>query len=139
MSTRALMIATTAGAVLSLAFVTAVQVGCGGPGEVSIEKIEPQAGHTLGDQPVKIVGHGFRPDIGYTVYFGTKKSPSVTIMDEETILVTTPSQDRGGEVDIHIRADDGSAFRIANAFRYSQPAAAEGAGAGAEKKGKLAF
>jgi hypothetical protein len=40
------------------------------------------------------------------VYFGTKKSAQVTIVDLETPLATTPSGAKVGQVDVMIRADD---------------------------------
>ena len=65
----------------------------GGEEEVAILNVDPQVGHTQGEQQVKIVGKNFRQDIGYTVYFGTQKAGSVTIMNPETLVATTPSRD----------------------------------------------
>src|SRR5262245_50230058 len=76
--------------------------GCKSGGDVAILDIDPKVGHTQGDQYVKIVGKNFRQDIGYTVYFGTKKSAQVTIVDPETLLATTPSGSKVGPVDIMI-------------------------------------
>lgn len=118
--------------------------GCKAGGEVAILDIDPKVGHTQGDQYVKIVGKNFRPDIGYTVYFGTKKSAQVTMVDPETLLATTPSGVKVGSVDVMIRADDGNAFRIPNGFKFEDMGGSviNGLGSGAvkkEEKGNLAF
>jgi hypothetical protein len=115
-------------------------VGCKSGGDVTILDIEPRIGHTQGDQYVKIVGKNFRQDIGYTVYFGTKKSGQVTIVDPETLLATTPQGAKLGPVDVMIRADDGNAFRIPGGFKFEELATTgtEGAVKKAEK-GNLAF
>ena len=91
---------------------------CESGGSMAILDVNPKAGHTQGEQPVRIIGKNFRQDIGYTIYFGTKKTSSVTIRDPETIEVTTPSGMPEGKVDIMIRADDGNAFRIVQAFTF---------------------
>src|SRR5262245_61230234 len=80
--------------------------------------VNPRVGHTQGEQPVRIIGQNFRQDIGYTIYFGTKKTSSVTIRDPETMEVVTPTGMEKGPVDIMIRADDGNAFRIVQAFTF---------------------
>jgi hypothetical protein len=119
-------------------------VGCKGGGDVTILDIDPKVGHTQGDQYVKIVGKNFRQDIGYTVYFGTKKSGQVTIVDPETLLATTPSGAKTGQVDVMIRADDGNAFRIPGGFKFEDMGGSvvEGLGtpgASKKEKGNLAF
>lgn len=118
---------------------------CESGGDMAILDLEPQVGHTQGDQYVKILGANFRQDIGYTVYFGTKKSSQVTIINPETLLVTTPPRMPVGKVDIMVRADDGNAWKIPQVFEFQDMGgsvveglgeAAEGA---ADKKGNLAF
>jgi hypothetical protein len=104
-----LVLASLAGALLA---------ACESGGEMVILDINPKVGHTQGEQPVRILGKNFRQDIGYTIYFGTKKTSSVTIRDPETMEVVTPSGMDKGKVDIMIRADDGNAFRIVQAFTF---------------------
>lgn len=94
--------------------------GCESGGEMVILDIDPKVGHTQGDQVVRILGKNFRQDIGYTIFFGTKKTNSVTIRDPETIEVTTPTRAEQGTVDIMIRADDGNAFRVVQAFTFKE-------------------
>lgn len=91
---------------------------CDEEGEIDVHNVDPQAGATQGEQPVKIVGDNFRTDIGYTVYFGQKKSDKVTIMDESTLLVQSPPVDDPGQVDIIIVSDNGPAWKIPQGFKY---------------------
>jgi hypothetical protein len=118
--------------------------GCNKVGEVAILDIDPKVGHTQGDQYVKILGKNFRQDIGYTVYFGTKKSAQVTIVDPETLLATTPAGAKAGQVDVMIRSDDGNAFRIPQIFKFEDMGGSvvEGLGTGTVQKkerGNLAY
>jgi len=93
--------------------------GCeGSSGPMTITGLNPQVGHMAGEQPIRILGRNFRQDIGYTVYFGSRKAGTVTILDPNTLLVTTPSQTAAGPVDVTIRADDGAAFRLPGGFRF---------------------
>lgn len=109
---------------------------CGGDKETVITAIEPQTGPTNSEQPVKIMGQNFRPDIGYTIFFGTKRASTVTILSPETILAVSPRRDEAGPVDITIRADDGNAWRIAEGFRYEE--GTQGPAGGPAKGSKLA-
>ena len=96
-------------------------VGCTGEstGPMDLYNIEPRAGATSGEQPVRISGANFRQDIGYAIYFGSERATSVTIMDTSTLLVTTP-QHEAGRVDVVVAADDGPAFRVHDAFEYTE-------------------
>lgn len=101
----------------------AIGAGCGSAGEARILDLKPRKGNTSGDQAVKLIGENFRADIGYTVYFGNKRSPSVTILDPQNILVMTPDREQAGDVDVSVRGDDGSAWRLEKAFHYEEAAA----------------
>ena len=132
--------------VVSLLSLAALTAACNEGGEMVILDVNPKVGPTQGDQPVQIVGQNFRQDIGYTIYFGTKKTSSVTIRDPETMEVTTPQGMPEGKVDIMIRADDGNAFKISQAFTFEDMGGSvvEGLGntPGAKKgedKGNLAY
>ena len=117
-------------------------VGCEGSKEMKVTGINPQAGHIAGDQTVEIRGENFRTDIGYTVYFGNAKAKSLTIRSKEALAVTSPSGDPGA-VDVTVRADDGTAFVLKQAFRYEDMGGSvvEGLGKTGEtkKKGNLAY
>lgn len=95
---------------------------CSGRGEPTVEHLDPNQGPVNGEQPVRIVGKNFRTDVGYTVYFGSVRSPSVTIMDDKTIVAEAPVEDTPKEVDVTVYADDGSAFRIKRGYRFEIPA-----------------
>lgn len=119
---------------------------CEGSKEVQILDVNPRVGHTQGDQSVRILGRNFRSDIGYTVYFGTRKTSTVTIRDPETLEVLTPTRMEPGSVDIMIRADDGSAFKITQAFKFEDMGGSVVEGLGETptpgkdaKKGNLAY
>ena len=104
---------------------------------MTITGINPKAGHVAGDQTVEIQGKHFRTDIGYTVYFGAAKAKNVTIRNSEAITVTTP-QDPEGTVDVTVRADDGNAFLLKQAFKYENMAGSVvgGMGEAGDRKGK---
>ena len=128
------------GAGLVLALCTGLAVaGCKSSGEMAILDLEPKIGSTQGDQFVKIVGQNFRRDIGYTVYFGTKKAGTVTIVDPETLLASTPAGLAPGMVDVLIRADDGNAFRLPQSFKFEEQAGGDPLGPKKEEKGNLAY
>src|SRR5262245_25367886 len=97
-------------------------IGCGGGGggDLQVTDIEPRAGATEGEQPVRILGNGFRRDLGYTVYFGTKRAERSTLLDDHTLLVATPQQDEASTVDVIVVADNGPAYRIRQGFIYNQ-------------------
>ena len=117
--------------------------GCQQGGEMSVLDVDPQAGHTKGDQYVKISGRNLRSDIGYTVYFGAQKASQVMIMDPETLMVRTPAGNAPGAVDIMIRADNGAAWRIREGFRFEDMSGSIierlGEPAEAQPKGNLAY
>jgi hypothetical protein len=114
--------------------------GCETAGEMAILDVMPRVGSATGEQSVRIVGQHFRQDIGYTIYFGTKKTMSVTIRDPETIEVVTPQGNDVGNVDIMIRTDDGNAYRITDAFAFQAAASGTTASDAAKaQKGNLAY
>lgn len=107
-------------------------VGCSGDGSIEITDLEPRSGKLEGDQPIKIIGKNFRKTTGYAVYFGAGKAGSVTIMDDNTLVVSTPQHEREEQVDVTIHADNGEAFKITKAFQYAK-ATKSAAPAGGEK------
>jgi hypothetical protein len=103
---------------LALALGAGACGGGGEGGELEITNIDPRVGATAGEQPVQIRGNHFRQDIGYTVYFGKHRSGRATILDEHTLVVSTPSTNEAGTVDVVVAADNGPAFRIRQGFRF---------------------
>jgi hypothetical protein len=115
--------------------------GCEDDGKMVVTGINPPAGHIAGEQTVQIAGKHFRTDIGYVVYFGNAKASAVSIKSTEMLIVTTP-QHEAGAVDVTVRADDGNAFLMKQAFKYEDMGGSvvEGLGENAAKKsGNLAF
>jgi IPT/TIG domain len=113
------------GLALSMAaFVTiAACTQSGGP--LKVESLEPPQGTTAGGEEISINGGGFQP--GKTqaeVKFGHKKSETVTIASNNKIRVVTPPNEKG-PVDVTVMFDDGSTFKIPNAFRYVEPASGD--------------
>ena len=130
---------------LTVLAAAALAAGCDAGGEMVILDVNPKVGHTQGEQPVRILGKNFRQDIGYTIYFGTKKTSSVTIRDPETMEVVTPPGMEKGKVDIMIRADDGNAFRVVDGFTFEDMGGSVVEGLGSpsapkqQDKGNLAY
>lgn len=91
---------------------------CSGKNEVRIDKVNPHVGHLRGGQLVEISGRNLRRDIGYTVYFGSKKATRVSILSERRLQAMTPSVEQAAVVDVLVRTDHGHAFRIAKAYEY---------------------
>jgi hypothetical protein len=105
-------------AFLTIGWVT-ILGGCDSAlGDMAIHDLEPRAGASAGEQPVRIVGTGFRPDVGYTVYFGAARAQQVTIFDDTQLLVVTPEHEPGA-VDVVIAADNGPAFRVVQGFTFN--------------------
>lgn len=95
-------------------------VSCGDPSTepMAVFDLAPRGGSIAGEQPIQIIGTGFRNDVGYTVYFGSERATAVTIMDGNTLLVVTPPHD-AGRVNVVVAADDGPAYRVIDGFEYA--------------------
>ncbi len=90
---------------------------------MQVFRVEPDFGGLEGGKSIKIVGRNMRLDVGYTVYFGRRPAPRVSILDTETLLAVAPRAD-AGTVDITIRADHGPSFVVKDAFTYVDQAGA---------------
>lgn len=89
---------------------------------ISVERVEPAAGTTMGGDQVTIIGTGFQP--GKTqadVLFGRKKADSIEIASATRINVVTPQGERGS-TDVTVLFHDGKAFKIPGGFKYIPPA-----------------
>jgi hypothetical protein len=96
-------------------------------GPLKVDTVEPPQGTTGGGEEITILGGGFQP--GKTqaeVKFGRKKAETVVIASNSKIKVVTPSSEKG-PVDVSVMFDDGSSFKIANGFRYVEPAQGDNA------------
>ena len=116
-------LALTVSVVLSVLVSACQQTG----GPLKVDSVEPPQGTTAGGEEITVVGSGFVP--GKTqaeVRFGRKKAESVMIVSPTKIRVVTPANEKG-PVDVAVSFDEGSAFKISNAFRYVEPAANDNA------------
>jgi hypothetical protein len=97
-----------------------ILASCGDPADepLSVLDLNPRGGSIAGEQPVMIIGTGFRGDVGYTVYFGSERATAVRIVDGNTLLAVTPAHD-AGRVNVVVAADDGPAYRIVEAFEFA--------------------
>jgi hypothetical protein len=92
-------------------------LGCS-DGTPRVKRVYPDFSSLRGDEDVRIEGSGFRTDLGYTVYFGTQRAPSVMVENEGLLVATTPGVESPREVDVRIVADNGKTFLLKKAFRY---------------------
>ncbi|HVZ86698.1 MAG TPA: IPT/TIG domain-containing protein [Polyangia bacterium] len=113
------------GLVLSMVVFATLSACTQSGGPLKVDSVEPPQGTTAGGEEITINGGGFQP--GKTqaeVKFGHKKSEMVTIASTSKIRVVTPNGDKG-PVDVTVMFDDGSTFKIPNAFRYVEPASGD--------------
>ena len=101
--------------VLALAL-AAVSGGC--EQEFSVRRVSPAVGVVGGGEPVNILGSGFQPGMGITIYFGTNRVEKVVIRGKDKITVNTPSASEPRMVDVRLVTDDGREFVMRDAFRY---------------------
>lgn len=89
----------------------------GDPSAVGVDTLTPSTGSTSGGTAVVIKGTGFTGATG--VDFGTSAGTAFSVVDDNTINVTTPSG-TAGAVTIHIKGvGTGSEFDKTNAFTYA--------------------
>ena len=104
---------------ISIAFIIfAICAASGCKKELGVTGISPPVGMMRGGEPVKIIGSGFSPDMGITIYFGNTKADNVVVRGTDVITVTTPSTSKDGSVDIRILMDSGQEFVLRRAFKY---------------------
>ena len=127
---------------LAAPLLATIVAGCQSNKDMAVTGLNPRSGHVGGDQTVEITGNNFRMDISYAVYFGSARAKAVGIRSPDSLVVTTPSGDVGA-VDVTVRADDGNAFVLKQAFTYEDMSGSvvEGLGEsqGPKEKGNLAF
>jgi hypothetical protein len=103
-------------ATIFIGLVFCVCVGC--KEEFAIRDISPATGVLGGGEPVEILGSGFSPNLGLSVYFGNEKAPNVVVSSENKMIVHTPSSREPTTVDVRIATDDGKEYLLRRAFRY---------------------
>ena len=85
---------------------------------MGFERLDPDFGGLQGGKSVRVVGQNIRLDIGYSVLFGQEISPRVSIENDTALVAVTPRTVTPGKVDVVVRTDDGSVFRIKSGFEY---------------------
>lgn len=91
-------------------------LGC--ESEFKVRRVSPAVGVLAGGEPIDILGSGFSPGLGITVYFGSTKADNVVVRSPEKMTVTSPSNDGPGKVNVRIITDDGKEFVLKEAFQY---------------------
>lgn len=85
---------------------------------MGFERLDPDFGGLQGGKSVRVLGDNVRLDIGYSVLFGQQISPQVAIESDRALVAVTPRAMEPGRVDVVVRTDDGSVFRIKDGFQY---------------------
>lgn len=86
--------------------------------EMGFGRLDPDFGGLQGGKSVRVLGENIRLDIGYSVLFGRQVSPQVSIQSDKALVAVTPRTTEAGRVDVVVRTDDGSVFRIKEGFQY---------------------
>ncbi len=86
--------------------------------EMGFDRLDPDFGGLQGGKSVRVLGENIRLDIGYSVLFGRQISPQVSIESDKALVAVTPRMMEPGRVDVVVRTDDGSVFRIKEGFQY---------------------
>lgn len=86
--------------------------------KTAFDRLDPNFGGLQGGKSVRVLGENIRLDIGYSVLFGRQISPQVSIESDEALIAVTPRTMEPGPVDVIVRTDDGSVFRITQGFQY---------------------
>jgi hypothetical protein len=86
--------------------------------KMAFDRLDPDFGGLQGGKSVQILGENIRMDIGYSVLFGRQISPQVSIGSDRALVAVTPRTMEPGRVDVVVRTDDGSVFRIKEGFQY---------------------
>jgi hypothetical protein len=86
--------------------------------DMAFDRLDPDFGGLQGGKSVRVLGDNIRLDIGYSVLFGQQISPQVSIESEKALIAVTPRTIDPGRVDVVVRTDDGSVFRINEGFQY---------------------
>ncbi len=86
--------------------------------KTAFDRLDPNFGGLQGCKSVRVLGENIRLDIGYSILFGRQISPQVSIESNEALVAVTPRTMEPGPVDVIVRTDDGSVFRIKQGFQY---------------------
>lgn len=86
----------------------------------TVSSLTPNTGLIAGGTVVTVTGTGFRPQA--TVRFGAVAGTAVTVTNDTTLTVTTPSVATPGAVAVSVTNVDAQAGSLAAGFTYTYPA-----------------
>ena len=90
--------------------------------DFKITRVTPSVGLVGGGEQVEILGTGFDPNMGVSVFFGNQQADNVVVSSTDKLIVMTPSSIKAGAVNIRIAMDNGKEYLIRDGFRYVQKA-----------------
>jgi hypothetical protein len=105
---------------MAMALVCGIALAC--DSKFEIKDVSPAVGVLGGGEQVVIVGTGFDPKMGVTVFFGNRQADNVVVSSSDKLIVMTPASPIAESVDIRIALDDGSEYLIKKGFRYVEKA-----------------
>ncbi|MBN2802327.1 MAG: IPT/TIG domain-containing protein [Deltaproteobacteria bacterium] len=91
-------------------------MGCDKP--LGVKDVTPKTGNIAGGEPITILGSGFQPGMGISVYVGNNKVDNVSVQGADKLAISTPPGNEPGPVDIRIITDSGSQFLMSKVFTY---------------------
>lgn len=86
--------------------------------DFQIKKVSPAVGLLGGGEQVEILGTGFDPNMGVSIYFGNRQADNVVVSSTDKLIVMTPDNDKAEVVDLRIAMDNGREYVIREGFRY---------------------
>lgn len=105
---------------IAIAFALSVSLAGCGEERFRVEGLHPGLGLMRGGERVTIEGSGFDRQQLVTVYFGSARAEHVAIAGPDELWVTTPAVERPGRVDVRVIGADGTEFRIAGGFEFTE-------------------
>ncbi len=84
----------------------------------AVSGIEPTVADYRTQSQVKIIGQGFKPEVGYSVYFGKAKAQDVAYMDANTLVARPPTVTEPGTADVTVVSDLGPGFLVRGGFKF---------------------
>ena len=90
--------------------------------DFQIKKISPSVGLLGGGEQVEVLGNGFDPNMGVTVYFGNRQADNVVVSSTDKLIVMTPGNLKAEMVDMRIAMDNGKEYIVRDGFRYVEKA-----------------
>ncbi len=80
--------------------------------------LEPTVADFRTQSQVQVIGQGFKPEGGYSVYFGKAKAQEVTFVDANTLVTRPPTVTEPGTADVTVVSDLGPGFLVRGGFEF---------------------